>query len=109
MIVLREACRRPPGHECARFSLALARPTPKQVKPVSGSYKEIVDGYLDVGGVYRSIDRQTRAAVEKALGPVRPPVKFEVQAQRCYQPTAFDAGGRVWAANACRLFQPPPS
>ena len=58
---------------------------------------EILESYVDVFGNERTIDPQTRRALEKSLGPARrAPRAAGVAPGRCYQPPMLERGGRIW-------------
>ena len=54
---------------------------------------EILESYVDVFGNERTIDPQTRRALEKSLGPARrAPRAAGVAPGRCYQPPMAASG-----------------
>ena len=57
---------------------------------------EIAPSYVDVWGKERKLDRETREALQKALGPKRKPAKLRVPKGRCWQPELLERGARVW-------------
>src|SRR5438445_13563936 len=57
---------------------------------------EVAESYLDVWGREKQIDPATRAALTKALGPLRKPARVKLEAGRCYQPELIAQGARVW-------------
>src|SRR5688572_24126438 len=58
---------------------------------------EILESYVDVFGNEKTIDADTRRALEKALGAAKPARKAPAAAPgRCYQPELLGRGGRIW-------------
>ena len=57
---------------------------------------EIAGSYLDVWQREQRIDRQTRSALEKALGPRRPAKKVAIEPGSCHEPEVLARGGRIW-------------
>ena len=50
------------------------------------SPEEVASSYLDVWGNEKPIDAEVRAALAKAMGPVRKPRKLALEAGPCYRP-----------------------
>src|SRR5436190_17085831 len=57
---------------------------------------EVAESYLDVWGREKHIDPTTREALVRALGPMRKPARFKLEAGRCYEPELLAQGGRLW-------------
>ncbi|HEU4442339.1 MAG TPA: malto-oligosyltrehalose synthase [Burkholderiales bacterium] len=57
--------------------------------------EEIASSYLDVWGKEKRIDDDVRAALAKAMGPVRKPRKLAVEAGPCYRPEVLEQR-RLW-------------
>ncbi|HKX37286.1 MAG TPA: 4-alpha-glucanotransferase, partial [Burkholderiales bacterium] len=59
------------------------------------SVEEIASSYLDVWGNEKPIDAEVRAALAKAMGPVRKPRKLALEAGSCYRPEVLEQR-RLW-------------
>jgi (1->4)-alpha-D-glucan 1-alpha-D-glucosylmutase len=58
---------------------------------------EILESYVDVFGREKTIDPQTRRALEKSLGRARATSRTaRAVPGRCYQPQVLERGGRIW-------------
>src|ERR671935_2717985 len=64
--------------------------------PNSARSPEIAESYLDVWSHEKKIDAETRAALERSLGPRRKPAKVSLVPGRCYEPELLAQGARLW-------------